>query len=333
MDFVKATNGQAKLTMSIYGPAGSGKTCTSLMFAEGLAKASGKRIAFVDTEEGSGYYTMPIPERIVHPEAFDFDVLRTRSLLDLLDSLKSLDPAKFSTIIIDSISHFWESAISAWDGKKTYNEVTKMEGVPQYAWGYIKAPFKELIRFLMNSPFHIIIVGRQKDDYKNEELVGVKMHAEKDTAYEPQMCFRMELRKSQNDSTISRIVMCVEKDRTSILQGKTVPNPTFETIKPHLQLLQTEQAQIEDPVQVAKKDSELLIQVEKDQKKEKDESEKLFTKFNTEMQVCTDLKTLDDVYAEMHTQKLFIKEPRKKILRATYKQKKEGFKNEKATTV
>ena len=46
--FTKAVSQQKFLKMALYGAAGSGKTLTSLLFAEGLAAISKKRIAYVD---------------------------------------------------------------------------------------------------------------------------------------------------------------------------------------------------------------------------------------------------------------------------------------------
>jgi ABC-type sulfate/molybdate transport systems ATPase subunit len=58
---------KAALKMALYGPAGSGKTFTSLRIAEGLAAHTGKRIAFVDTEHGTAFYGQAVPQRRVHP--------------------------------------------------------------------------------------------------------------------------------------------------------------------------------------------------------------------------------------------------------------------------
>ena len=48
--FRKAERKKAKLRLGIVGPAGSGKTYSSLLIAAGL----GGRIALIDTENGSG---------------------------------------------------------------------------------------------------------------------------------------------------------------------------------------------------------------------------------------------------------------------------------------
>ena len=48
--FRKAKAEQAALKVGLYGPPGSGKTFTALLLAEGLAKATKKRVAYVDTD-------------------------------------------------------------------------------------------------------------------------------------------------------------------------------------------------------------------------------------------------------------------------------------------
>ena len=90
--FQKAMPEQAALKVSMYGPPGSGKTFTALLMAEGLVNRDGKRIAYVDTEHGTDFYAKAVPARSVHPEAFDFDALYTRSLSKTLEAVQALDP-------------------------------------------------------------------------------------------------------------------------------------------------------------------------------------------------------------------------------------------------
>ena len=85
--FVKAKSEQAFFKAALYGKPGSGKTLTSLLWAEGLAVRDGKRVALIDTERGSDFYLLDIPERTVHPKAFDFDRLITRSLMETLEAV------------------------------------------------------------------------------------------------------------------------------------------------------------------------------------------------------------------------------------------------------
>lgn len=262
--FRKAKAEQAALKMGIYGPPGSGKTFTSLAIAEGLAKLSGKRIAFVDTEHGSDFYCQRVPTRAVHPEAFDFDALYTRSLTDVAKAVREIDPAQYAVVIIDSVTHLWEAARAAYSGR-----TTRIGTIPMQAWGQIKKPYKDLIFFLLSSPMHVIVCGRQSVEYETDEetdelkAIGVKMKAEGETPYEPHILIRMEAIKPKKTNEIATIVAYAEKDRTGVLAGRSFENPTFESLcKPLLGLLGGTQAHIESTDEAAAKDAEGMAEQE-----------------------------------------------------------------------
>jgi len=263
--FRKAKAEQAALKMSLYGPPGSGKTLTTLLIAEGIAKLTGKRIAFVDTEHGADFYTKAVPERTVHPEPFDFDVLHTRSLTETVKELKALNQAMYGVVVVDSITHLWEAAKASYTGPKT-----KAGTLPMHAWGKIKAPYKDLMAFLINSPMHAFILGRQGNEFVEDEetgeikAAGVKMKAEGETAYEPHICLRMEPEKDKKRKE-QVIYAFAEKDRTGILSGKTIMWPCFNNIaKPLMALLGGTQAQLQSEDEAALQDSEAIAKAERE---------------------------------------------------------------------
>lgn len=317
MPFAKAAPKQARLKIGLYGPPGSGKTFTALLLAEGLARVDGKRIAFVDTERGTDFYSQPVPQRPIHPDAFDFDALYTASLKDVDDDVRALDPAVYGVVVIDSISHLWDSAIAAYSGKKVGEEKDK---IPMPAWASIKRPFKGLIRFLLDAPFHVLILGRQKSEFEKQgdELVkvGVTMRAEGETPYEPHICIRMEQKRGEKD-----VFAVVEKDRTGLLSGKVIPNPSFATFQPLLALLGTEQAQSEDPDEVAAKDSELLRKDEDKAKGKEEKSVVLLTAFQADIAKAATLKDLGLVAAAMKKERKHLMEPHEASLKIVYGQR------------
>jgi hypothetical protein len=262
--FKKAKSEQAALKISCYGPPGSGKTFSALLIAEGLASTMQKRIAFVDTELGTSFYCQDVPERKAHPTAFDFDALYTKSLTEILASVKQLSFAEHGVIVIDSITHVWEAAKAAFSGK-----TNNIGQIPMWAWGLIKKPYKELINFLINSPFHVLILGRQGTEFAEDEntgeskALGVKMKAEGETAYEPHICIRMEsVRTRKNQLAVPTAF--VEKDRTGILQGKTIPFPTFDSVaRPLLGLLGSTQAKVQAEEDAAQQDADALAAQER----------------------------------------------------------------------
>src|SRR5690348_3740569 len=109
--FRKAKAEQAALKMGLYGPPGSGKTFTALLLAEGLSGVSKKRVAYVDTEHGTDFYCQEVKTRAVHPQAFDFDAIYTRSITEVLAAVRGLDTTMHGVIVLDSVTHFWEAAM------------------------------------------------------------------------------------------------------------------------------------------------------------------------------------------------------------------------------
>lgn len=295
--FRKAKAEQAFIKLGMYGPSGSGKTFTALLIAEGLAKLTGKRVAFVDTERGTDFYCQAVKSRKVHPEAFDFDALYSRSITDVIAGVNSLDPDEYSVIIIDSITHLWEAAKLAYSGK-----ITSIGTIPFHAWGKIKKPYKDMINTLLSTPMHVIFCGRQgnefEDDAETGELkkVGVKMKAEGETPYEPHILIRLEAVRNSKSNTVI-IQAYIEKDRTSVLSLQTIDWPNFDNIaKPLIPLLGNVQAVIESDEDTSLKDAEVLSEQEIAKIKG---SEKLLGEFQARFTLCKTLDALKEIGAEI----------------------------------
>jgi hypothetical protein len=292
--FRKAAAQQAAIKMGFYGPPGSGKTLTSLLLAEGLAGLRGKRVAMIDTEHGSDFYCQAVPSRAVHPEAFDFDCLYSRSITEALDSLRTLDLDTYGVVIIDSITHLWAAAIEAYGGRQT-----SAGTIPFRAWAKIKKPYKDLMAWLLSTPLHVIICGRQGVEYATDEeteelkAIGYKMRAEGETAYEPHILIRLEALKPKKSSELAQIAAYVEKDRTGVLGGRIVINPDYASLcKPLLPLLGDKQAAVESTDETARRDAEVLA--EQDAKRG-EQSAQLLKEQLARMELCktdSELKAL-----------------------------------------
>lgn len=260
--FRKAKAEQAALKIGIYGREGSGKTVLALLLAEGLAALAGKRYAVQDTEHGTDFYVQPVPERVWHPDAFDFDADYSRSITDTLKNATSLDSGIHAVWVADSMTHLWEST------KNAYTGPFKQDGsIPTHAWGRIKTPYANLMHWFRNSPIHGIIVGREGNEFAENDAgkmegTGYKMKAEGETMYEPHLTIRMVKLKGTGKGTRKNaitIAALIEKDRTGILQGKLIEWPTFDTIaRPVLHLLGNTQAHTLTNDEVAAQDAEAL---------------------------------------------------------------------------
>lgn len=292
--FRKAKAEQAALKIGMYGPPGSGKTFTSLLIAEGLAKLSGKRVAFVDTEHGTDFYCKDVPTRQCHASAFDFDAIYTRALTEITAAIKGLKESEYGVVIIDSVTHLWEAARAAYAGK-----TTSVGTIPMHAWGKIKKPYKDLVSYLLSSSMHVILCGRQGVEYETddetEELkaVGVKMKAEGETPYEPHILIRMEAIKPKKTNEVAQIVAYVEKDRTGVLSGRSFINPNFQTLAaPVMGLLGDKQARIAGEDETSRIDAEKLA--EQDRQRAAD-STRLLAEWSAKLTLAHDDKELKEV--------------------------------------
>lgn len=323
--FRKAKGEQAALKLGVYGPPGSGKTFTSLLLAEGLARLTKKRAALVDTERGSDFYCQKVPSRAVHPDAFDFDAIYTRSITEISAEVRKLSPDEYGVLVIDSITHLWEAARSAYSGR-----TTRAGTIPMQAWGQIKRPYKELVAFLLSSPMHVIICGRQGVEYSTDEeteelrAVGLKMKAEGETPYEPHILIRMESLKPKRTNEVATIVAYVEKDRTGVLNGRSFMNPTYDSLcVPLLGLLGAKQGAIPTEDETTAKDAERLDEQERE--REKNSAETLRT-FSARIELAKDGAVLKDIAKEI-TPKLKASMLPQDVakLREAYQAKEESF--------
>lgn len=292
--FRKAKAEQAALKMGIYGPPGSGKTFTALLIAEGLGRVTKKRVAYVDTEHGTDFYCQPVNAREVHPQAFDFDAIYTRSMTEVLSTVREIDQETYGVVVIDSMTHLWEACIQSYGGKQT-----SAGTIPMHAWGKIKKPYKDLMSFLLSSNLHVILCGRQGTEYSTDEetqelkAVGVKMKAEGETPYEPHILIRMEAVKPKKTNEVATIVAYAEKDRTGVLAGRSFSNPSFETLcLPLLPLLGGTQAQIATSDETAALDAENLARMEQERA---GRSQDLLREFGARIQLARDPKALKSV--------------------------------------
>jgi hypothetical protein len=254
---------KAALKAAIFGPAGSGKTFTSLLITEGLARHTGKSVAVCDTEQGTAFYGQEVEQRTVHPTAFDFDVLHSRSITEVLGAVRSLDPAKYGVLVVDSITHLWDACKAAYAGRMNRNGA-----IPFQAWTAIKRPYRELMHVVLSTPMHVIICGRQGVEYGEDEAtgelaaLGYKMRAEGETAYEPDLLLRLEQHRPKRKQPAVPTAF-VEKDRTGLLAGKAIEWPQFDNVaRPLLPLLAVAQVAAPSEDEVGMQDAEALAKEE-----------------------------------------------------------------------
>jgi len=159
--FHKAERKRGKLRLAIAGPAGSGKTYSALLIAFGI----GGRVAFIDTERGSG-------ELYDHLGEYDACTLEAPfEPKKYVTAIKAAEEAGYNTIIIDSLTHAWAGTGGLMD---RHGMIADKSGNSWAAWRMVTPQHNELVDALLQSSCHIIATMCSKMEYTQVEEGGKK---------------------------------------------------------------------------------------------------------------------------------------------------------------
>jgi len=240
--FKKAEMTSSFLKAAFMGFAGDGKTYTASELAIGLVQhmrklknAIGDRPAlFLDTEKGSDWMKPRFDKA-----GIDLHVLKTQAFDDGCAAIREAE-ASGSVLIIDSVSHLWKELCGAYQKKMHRNRLTMGD------WGFLKQRWADgFTTPFVNAKAHIILCGRagyeydhfEDDDGKKQiEKSGVKMKAEGEMGYEPDLVVLMERDMDMATNTVFRVAH-VLKDRADVIDEKKFRNPSFKDFLPHIERL------------------------------------------------------------------------------------------------
>lgn len=154
--FVKATREKIALKLAITGPSGSGKSMSALRLAAGL----GRKIAVIDTENGSAS---------LYADTVEFDVAvlsAPYTVKKYVAAIEEATAAGYDVIVIDSLSHEWAGEGGLLD-QKTAKEAAGKNGFT--AWGELGQQHELLKSAILQAKMHIVVTMRSKQDYVLEQ--------------------------------------------------------------------------------------------------------------------------------------------------------------------
>ena len=151
--FKKAERKKARLRLGITGPAGSGKTFSALLIAQGL----GGKTALLDTEHGSGE---------LYSHLMDYDVADLTPPFTpsrYIELIKEAESKGYDILIIDSLSHAWQGEGGILDMHDRASAATRNSFA---AWREITPHHNALVEAILQSSIHIIATMRSKTAYE-----------------------------------------------------------------------------------------------------------------------------------------------------------------------
>ncbi len=205
---------RAKIKMALQGSAGSGKTYSSLLLAQGLTNGDLSKVAIIDTENGSAD---------LYAHLGNYNVLSLTPPFTPENYIKAIDVcinAGMEVIIIDSISQSWEELLD-YHSSLAGNSFTN--------WAKVTPRQNAFIDKILQSNAHIIATMRTKQDYVlNQkdgkfipEKVGLKAVQRNDLDYEFTIVFDVDIKHFAVSS----------KDRTGLFMDKPEFKISAETGK------------------------------------------------------------------------------------------------------
>ena len=213
----KATRKKAKIRLGLSAVSGGGKTMSALLIAYGLC-GDWSKIALIDTENGSGD---------LYAHLGDYNILPLQAPFapeKYIEAIQDCEGAGMEVIIIDSITHEWDSRGGILDISNS------MTGNSYTNWAKITPRHQAFLDSILQSKCHIITTVRRKQDYEmitndKGKLTPVKIGLKEVTreGYEYELTINLEL-DVKHMATAS-------KDRTGLFAGKPEFIPSEETGK------------------------------------------------------------------------------------------------------
>jgi AAA domain len=161
LQFTRATREQKKARIGIIGPAGSGKTKSSLL----IASALGQRIALIDSERGSSaaYAGDGVPFDVLH--------LGTFSPQLYTEAIEQAGADGYDVLIVDGLSAAWAGVDGALEQVDRIAKRSQSKN-SFVAWREVTPLHNRLVDALVSCPMHLIATMRSKMEYVLESVEG-----------------------------------------------------------------------------------------------------------------------------------------------------------------
>lgn len=209
-----------------FGDVKSGKRFTAVVAGLGLHRLVNSRLplSFFDTSE-----TARLSIEQLKAAKVAGTVTRSRSLTDFAAWIAAGEAGAFDVGIINSVTHLHEDLMAGYRRRQGVDDLGPADwSAINSAWhtGF-SSPFRA-------SRLHLILVGRAADDYgavvdadgKQESVkTGVRLRAERQTGYDPELLVRMERLELAAGGVVRRAI--VVGDCRAQVDGRSFDNPTF----------------------------------------------------------------------------------------------------------
>jgi len=235
--------------VSFGGFAGSGKTRTASEFIKGIYKDMNlkKPLLFIDNEKGSRFL-VPFFQKAKIPVI----VKETVHLADILMAIEFLNNKEIDFLFVDSLTKVWYQFCKDYKVKNHRKFMTLQDWgkvIPEwqhrFADRYVEAAGN--FCFTGRGGYEYDLTVNSENGKKEFAKSGVKMKLAGETPFEPDLNVWMEMKQEIKNGNLHQWRECAFlKDRSGVLDGQTVINPTYADFKPFVDfILSVETGEVE----------------------------------------------------------------------------------------
>lgn len=196
MQIQKANKAQKKLRIALFGESGHGKTHSAIL----MARACGERVLVLDSEDGASHSFSDVAP---------FNVLKLDDVT-IEGYSKALDLAirehgNYDVVIIDSLSHAWQSALAEVEQAKS----------KQLGWGNVTPRWDGLIHKIKRLDCHVFVTMRSKTRQDGNRWV-VTYDSRENTDYDFDLILHMAGVKNVEDKLTATAKVTKNRFNTGI---------------------------------------------------------------------------------------------------------------------
>lgn len=215
--FKKATKAQSKLRLALQGTSGGGKTYSALAIGSHL----GEKVAVIDTENGSASK---------YSDVFNFDVCELTKDYHpdrFINALKEAGSSGYDVVIIDSLTHAWNSTggfLDLVDAEVKKQKAKGWKADSFGAWKELTPIYNRLVHAILSSPVHVIVTLRAKTEYQKVDGENGKSKIQK-IGLAPEIRDNFQYEMDVEGMLDLEHNLVVGKTRCSAIDGRVYKNP------------------------------------------------------------------------------------------------------------
>jgi len=186
---------------------------------------------FLDCEKGADW--------VANKDAYVCETTNFKALQEAMEMLQTNPPQDIKTVVLDSVTQVYEFTKDWWVERKRLLKKSDYAMISMEDYPHIKSRYGQILRDLIDLPYHIVLVGQSKSKWitaienGSTQILGTELVADvqEKTVYYPEVSMELVLRNGKRFGIIGKKSDndMFHKDRTRTLPNE-IEEPDFKKL-------------------------------------------------------------------------------------------------------